>query len=172
MSLSSLGDHQLDLLARHPSIRHRPGPTPHRHGHTHFWQRALSRRQAVQTAAGAGLLALGGSLSMPKLAMAAQSGQAAPKPIPGGLDLGGGNIIHVYSPEPGVEPSTITDFRGFVGINHVQGEGTVTTGGDGGGLSTPTVTGDRLVYDADMRFMKGLYLGEDGEEHTGTFAFI
>jgi hypothetical protein len=97
---------------------------------------------------------------------------AMPKPIPGGLDLGDGNVIHVYLPEPGMEPSTITDFRGFVGINHVQGQGTVTTGGGGGGLSTPTATGDRLVFDADMRFMKGLYLGEDGQEHQATFAFI
>jgi hypothetical protein len=95
-----------------------------------------------------------------------------PKPIPGGLDLGDGNVIHVYVPEPGVEPATITDFRGFVGVSHAQGEGTVTTGGGAGGMSTPTATGDRLVYDADLRFMQGRYLGEDGQEHTGTFAFV
>ena len=172
MSLSALSHHRLDLRARAPVIAYRPRPGPHRHGHAHFWQRALSRRQVMQTATGASVLALGGSLDMPRLARATQMDIAMPKPIPGGLDVGGGNIIHVYLPEPGVEPSTITDFRGFVGINHVQGEGTVTTGGGGGGMSTPTAAGDRLVYDADMRFMKGLYIGEDGEEHAGTFAFI
>ncbi|MGH2617405.1 MAG: hypothetical protein ACRDJC_19400 [Thermomicrobiales bacterium] len=172
MSLSALIHHQLDVRARAPAVTHRPRPGPHRHGHAHFWQRALSRRRVIQTAAGAGVLALGSSLSVPRLARAAQMEEAMPKPIPGGLDVGGGNIIHVFLPEPGAEPSTITDFRGFVGINHVQGEGTVTTGGGGGGVSTPTAAGDRLLIDADMRFLKGLYIGEDGEEHVGTFAFV
>ena len=171
MSLNPLSQHQLDLLAGEHSAQHRPRSTPHRHGHAHFWQRALSRRGMIQTTAGAGLLAMGRSLSMPRRAQAAQMNGAAPKPIPGGLDLGDGNVIHVYLPESGMEPSTITDFRGFAGIHHVQGEGTVTTGG-GNGLSTPTATGDRLVFDADMRFMQGHYLGEDGQEHQGTFAFI
>ena len=172
MSLSPLGHHQLDVFARDPSIHQRPHLNSHRGGHAHFWQRALSRRQVVQTAAGAGLLAMGSSVSSSQLVRAAQMNGAMPKPIPGGLDVGGGNIIHLYLPEPGAEPSTITDFRGFVGVSHAQGEGTVTTGGGGGGLSTPTATGDRLVYDADMRFMQGRYLGEDGQEHTGTFGFI
>jgi hypothetical protein len=94
-----------------------------------------------------------------------------PKPIPGGLDFGSGPL-HVYDYSQGFEPSTITDFRGFVGIHHLQGEGTVTTGGGGGGLSTPTATGDRLHYDADMRFMQGTYVGEDGQEREGTFGFV
>jgi hypothetical protein len=78
----------------------------------------------------------------------------------------------VYDYIPGNEPSTIGDFRGLVAINHLQGEGTVTRGSTSGGISTPTATGDRLVYDADMRIMKGLYVGEDGQEHEGTFGFI
>jgi hypothetical protein len=146
-------------------------PPGHR-GHAHFWRRALSRRQVAQTAAGVGLLALGGNLALPRLTQAAQMDGAMPKPIPGGLDLGGGLIIHVNNPEDGVEPATITDFRGFVGVSHAQGAGTVTTGGAAGGLSTPTATGDRLVFDADMRFMQGRYIGEDGKEHTGTFAMV
>jgi len=73
---------------------------------------------------------------------------------------------------PGNEPSTIGDFRGLVAINHLQGEGTVTRGGPAAELSQPTAAGDRLVYDADMRIMKGLYVGEDGQEHEGTFGFI
>jgi hypothetical protein len=101
----------------------------------------------------------------------AQTDGAVPKPIPGGMDFGSGPL-HVYDYSQGFEPSTITDFRGFVGIHHLQGEGTVTTGGGGGGLSTPTATGDRLHYDADMRFMQGTYVGEDGQEREGTFGFV
>jgi hypothetical protein len=172
MSLSQIRHHQLDLLAGEQFAQHRLRYTTHRHGHAHFWQRALSRRGVIQTTAGAGLLAVGRSLSMPQWARAAQMTRAMPKPIPGGVDLGGGLVLHVNNPEDGVEPSTITDFRGLVGVSHTQGEGTVTTGGGAGGLSTPTVTGDRLVFDTDMRFMQGRYVGEDGQEYSGTFAMI
>lgn len=159
-------------VVRAPAAGDFPQVPVRRRGHAHFWQRALSRRHVVQTAAGAGVLALGGNLSFPRFVRAMQVDGAMPKPIPGGLDLGGGNIIHVNLPEPGQEPSTITDFRGFVGVSHAQGEGTVTTGGGAGGLSTPTTKGDRLVFDADMRFMQGRYRGEDGQEHNGSFAFV
>lgn len=97
---------------------------------------------------------------------------AMPRPIPGGLTLGDGQLIHIYSPKSGQEPSTITDFRGFVGVSQAQGEGTVTTGGGSGGLRASTATGDRLVYRANMRFMQGRYVGEDDQEHNGTAAFI
>jgi hypothetical protein len=97
---------------------------------------------------------------------------AMPRPIPGGLELGDGHLIHIYSPKSGQEPSTITDFRGFVGVSQTEGEGTVTKGGETGGFSAPTATGDRLVYRANLRFMQGHYIGENGEEHAGTAAFI
>jgi hypothetical protein len=32
--------------------------------------------------------------------------------------------------------------------------------------------GDRLAFDADMRFMAGTYVGEDGQEHEGVFGLI
>lgn len=154
-----------------------PAMAPHRHGHAHFWERALSRRQVVRTAAGLAIAGVAG----PALSARAQetmSGTpvvlpagAAPKPIPGGIDLGGGNIIHVYDYSQGWDPSTITDFRGLVGIHHMRGEGTVTVGG-GSPLGTPTATSDRLSYDTDMRFMQGTYIGEDGQAREGTFAFI
>ena len=102
----------------------------------------------------------------------AQDAGTGPKPVPGGIDLGGGNLIHVYDYSQGFEPSSITDFRGFVGIQHLRGWGTVTTGGGGGGMATPAATGDRLQYDTDMRFMQGTYIGEDGQEREGTFGFI
>jgi hypothetical protein len=95
-----------------------------------------------------------------------------PKPIAGGGFEVEGELLHVYDYIPGNEPSTIGDFRGLVAINHLTGEGTVLRGSDTGGISTPTATGDRLVYDADMRIMQGLYIGEDGQEHEGTFGFV
>jgi hypothetical protein len=150
------------------------------HGHAHFWQRAYSRRGIVRGAGGLALLGLAGGA---RHALAQDSTNATPtwaevampKPIAGGGFEVEGEVLHVYDYLPGNEPSTIGDFRGLVAINHLQGEGTVTRGGSGsggGGISTPSATGDRLVYDADMRVMKGLYIGEDGEEHQGTFGFI
>ena len=138
-------------------------------GHTHFWHRALTRRGVAQTAAG--LVLAGLAAGRWDWAVAQDAGGATPKPIAGGGFEVEGELLHVYDYVPGNEPSTIGDFRGLVAINHLQGEGTVIRGG-GGGISTPTATGDRLVYDADMRVMKGLYIGEDGQEHEGTFGFI
>jgi hypothetical protein len=140
------------------------------HGHRHFWRRALSRRSVIQATGG---LALAGLAAGRWDRVLAQTTDAAmPKAIPGGGFEYEGELFHVYDYIPGNEPSTIGDFRGLVAINHLQGEGTVTRGSDGGGMGTPTATGDRLVYDADMRIMKGLYVGEDGQEHEGTFGFI
>jgi hypothetical protein len=153
--------HPPDLLSRSPVSR--------RHGHAHFWQRALSRRQVVRTATGLAIAGLG--VGGAGRVLAQDGSVAPPKPIPGGLDFGTG-LLHVYLNEPGQEPSTITDFLGLVGINHLRTEGTVTTGGGNGGLNPPTATGDRLSVDVDMRFMQGTYVGEDGQTHQGTFGFV
>ena len=140
------------------------------HGHRHFWRRALSRRAVVQSTAGLVLAGLAAGRS--NRAFAQDASSVSPKPIAGGGFEVEGELLHVYDYIPGNEPSTIGDFRGLVAINHLQGEGTVVRGSNTGGISTPTATGDRLVYDADMRIMKGLYIGEDGQEHEGTFGFI
>jgi hypothetical protein len=79
----------------------------------------------------------------------------------------GGPDVHFRLPGPadsthprlGGEPSTITDFNGFIGGAHVQGTGTDNSG-------------NTLLWDTDLRFMKGVYRGEDGQLHRGTFAFI
>jgi hypothetical protein len=123
----------------------------------------------MQTAAG---LVVAGMASRANRVLAQESTVAMPKPIAGGGFEIEGELLHVYDYIPGNEPSTIGDFRGLVAINHLAGEGTVLRGSDTGGISTPTADGDRLVYDADMRVMKGLYIGEDGQEHEGTFGFI
>ncbi len=134
-------------------------------GHTHFWERALlSRRQFMTAAAGTTGVVLGSGLWMPGLALA--NGSAAPRPIPGGVQpFGPGTeLFHVFLVGPGVEESTIADFHGFIGAAEIQGTGT--------GTDTDTGSASSLLFDVDMRFMKGVYIGMDGEKHFGTFSFI
>jgi hypothetical protein len=100
----------------------------------------------------------------PEIARASEAGGAAtPRPIPGGIDVGG-KTFHVFTPASGVEPSTITDFDGVVGIANIGGTGT--------GTDTATGKTTSLVFDADMRFMKGTFVALDGDEHRGTFGFV
>jgi hypothetical protein len=135
-------------------------PPPHmHHGHAHFWERALSRRSVIVAGAGgtvatAALLSSG--LWATRLAHASAPIPADPKPIP--LTLG---PFHVQLIGPGQEPSSITDFNGFVGVADVQGTGT----GTGPGAGT-------LLFDTDMRFMSGEYVGMDGKHYHSTFGFV
>jgi len=132
-------------------------------GHTHFWERAmLSRRRFMRTAAGATGVVLASGLWMPGRALA---DNPAPKPIPGGFEAFG-KFFHVdpSSPGPGAENSTIFDFHGSIGAAEVQGTGT--------GTNTNNGTTSSLLFDVDMRFMQGVYIGVDGEKHTGTFSLI
>jgi hypothetical protein len=64
---------------------------------------------------------------------------------------------------PGLDPSSITDFNGFVGVADVQGTGTATN---------PDGSTETLLYDTDMRFMSGSYVGKDGHVYKGTFGFV
>jgi len=130
-------------------------------GHSHFWERAmLSRRHFMQAAAGATGLVLGSGLWMPALALA---DGAFPRHIPGGFHAFG-KFFHVFGPAPTTENSTIFDFHGAIGATDIQGSGT--------GTNTHTGQKQPLLFDVDMRFMQGTYIGLDGEQHTGTFSFI
>jgi hypothetical protein len=62
-------------------------------------------------------------------------------------------------PGTGGEPNSITDFNGFVGVVRVDGTGT-----DG--------AGNPLLWEVDLRFMKGEYQGVDGSLHRGAFALV
>ena len=91
---------------------------------------------------------------------------AAPKPIAGGA-MPLGIFIHHFPAQPtGTplsalnEPSQITDFKGYVGLNRIRG----------GGTSPQFV--QTLAYQADMGFMKGQFIAEDGHLHQGVFGFI
>jgi hypothetical protein len=137
-------------------------------GHAQYRRRSMSRRQFVRTAAGAAAVGatLGTGLWRPGVARA--DGSFQPIPIPGGTPaLGGG--FHVFAPgliDPSdAEPITITDFNGFIGLAYLSG--TV--------VQTNTATGEILTLpfvESDMRFMKGVFQGTDGQIHKGTFALV
>jgi hypothetical protein len=95
-----------------------------------------------------------------------------PKPIPGGV-VGlkpFGIFIHHNPLNPAnaiadiSDPSQITDFDGFVGLTHIRG----------GGIGTDTAAGatTRLAFQGDMGFSQGKFIGTDGRQHRGTFAFV
>jgi hypothetical protein len=111
--------------------------------------------------AGAAGVAVGtGLLPVPVLAKKAAS--AAPKPTTSVVSLNGVDF-HVTFFGPGIDPSSITDFNGAVGVADVQGTGTGTN---------PDGTTETLLFDTDMRFMSGVYVGADGQVHKGTFGFV
>jgi hypothetical protein len=141
---------------------------PHVHG-------GVTRRQFLQGSA----LALAGSAALGRgNAVAAKRPKvpADPRPIPYGTHFLGpeGPLFHVQAPGypiPGLDtdpatndPSTITDFNGFVGIAFVGGQGTRRDRTTGQTAS--------LYWEVDMRFMVGTYVGVDGRHHRGTFGFI
>ncbi len=141
-------------------------------GHAHFWDRALSRRQFLGGTAGAAGVAMTSALGWPVLANAA-TGTAAPRPIPGGTQIDGLGLFHFYFPtssnpvgSPNTiqsgrgDPSTITDFNGFIGV------------GEWGGGTGKDQNGHTLFWAADLRFMDGEYVGLDGRHHQGAFAFV
>jgi hypothetical protein len=122
------------------------------------------RRQFLATAAGAAGLAFW----LPERAQAGQGKgkSAAPKPIAGGV-MPLGIFIHHFPAQLTAaplsalnEPSQITDFKGFVGLNRIRGLG-----------SSPQFR-DPLSFQADMGFMKGQFIAEDGNLHQGVFGFI
>ncbi|HET8629015.1 MAG TPA: hypothetical protein VFL91_16455 [Thermomicrobiales bacterium] len=145
-----------------------PTPEGPRHiGHAHFWERALSRRQLIRTAAGTTVAVLGAGL-LPAVASAAHhDDDDAPNPIPGGdpgIEQAFGKLFHVYFPYFGQEVATITDFNGRLAAAEMQGAGT--------GTDTTSGTTTRYTFDADMRFMDGVYVAQDGHVHRGTFGFV
>jgi hypothetical protein len=137
--------------------------------------RAISRRNLIRYGAAAGAATTVGA------AMPAAHAQAhglprvlpAPKPIPGGaFDLP--PLLHVFVPGPEgvtlpftgvplggleVEPSVITDYRGFTALAYHVG---TATGSDG----------RQYDLETDLRAMEGTYVAEDGSRNRGLFAMI
>jgi hypothetical protein len=143
-------------------------------------ERRISRRHLFKYGAYAGAAATVGP-TLPGLTTAAHAhGHGlprvlpAPKPIPGGIQIPGGPLIHVFVPGPedetlpfsglqlmgfDVEPSVITDYRGFTALAYVAG---TATGSDG----------RQYNLEADMRAMEGTYVAADGSRQRGLFGFI
>jgi hypothetical protein len=121
----------------------------------------VSRRRFIGGTVSALGTVLGASVLRPRAALA-KTQNATPNPIPGGTTVGG-QLFHFFPFGPGQEPASITDFNGFVGVADVQGTGTATN---------PDGSTETLLYDTDIRFMKGVYVGKDGAVHKGTFGFI
>ena len=140
----------------------------------------VSRRKFLTNAAGAAGLAFW----IPEIADAAQGKSKGrdkdkekdknkdkdksvdPKPIPGGASPLG-IFIHHFPAQPTATPlaslngpSQITDFKGFVGLNRIRGAGR------GSGFAHD------LAFQADMGFMKGVFIAENGKRHEGVFGFI
>jgi hypothetical protein len=141
-------------------------------GHAHFWDRALSRRAFLTRAAGVAGAAVAAPFAYPGVAFGANTG-GAPNPIPGGTQVDGLGFFHFYFPTTtnpvGAtdviangrgDPSTITDFNGFIGVGEWGGG----TGKDG--------TGTTLYWAADLRFMDGEYVDVNGRHSQGAFAFV
>jgi hypothetical protein len=63
------------------------------------------------------------------------------------------------------EPATITNFNGFVGLAYISGMVTRRN-------RTTGETEQLPFLGSDMRYMTGVYRGEDGRVRRGTFGFI
>ena len=153
-------------------------------GHTHGWERGISRRRFIHTAAGATALAFGSGLSSRALAKDDDNGHdeplPEPKPIQGGIDLselglmppyyfiheflpGSEGVVLPFTQGPlqglNVEPSNITDFKGATALAYHVGK---AKGSDG------------KTYDleTDIRVMEGRYVSVEGTRRRGTFAEI
>jgi hypothetical protein len=136
----------------------------------------FDRRGFVLAAAGT----VGASLALPSATSAEPSGHPStkrrlrlPSPIPGGIELAPGVVIHVFGPgDPSVtlpftgitlqgfdvEPSTITDFKGSTAVAFHVG---TARGNDGNTYNLET----------DIRAFEGEYVSE-GRVHHGSFALV
>jgi hypothetical protein len=111
--------------------------------------------------AGAAGAAAGAAL-LPTTVLAKKPSNAAPRPTKNTVTLNGVAFSVTFFGQ-GVDPSSIYDFRGSVGVADVQGTGTATN---------PDGSKETLLFDTDVRFMSGTYVGVDGEVHKGQFGFV
>jgi hypothetical protein len=141
-------------------------------------QARLTRRAIVRGAAGA---AAGLATGVVAPRAVAHDDRQVParrtvprEPIPGGIELAPGQIIHVWAPGPpevtlpfsgaalqglDTEPTTIRDFKGFSAVAFHVG---TATGSDG----------ERYDFETDVRAFQGTYVDGTGTRRFGTFAFI
>lgn len=133
----------------------------------------FTRRGFLSRAVGTAGVMAASQFSLAPLVLAEKS-TSEPKPIPGGGTAFGFLVHHNPLPnDPAVplsqlnDPSEIGDFNGLIVDTMIRGLGTGT------GVTFPgaDATGT-LPFRADMGGMRGVYVGEDGKHHQGTFVFI
>jgi hypothetical protein len=129
---------------------------------SHYARHGLSRRALIGGAAAAAGASLGSGLLWPAGASATTRSVPPPRPTPATTTINGVGF-HFVPFGPGVDPSSITDFNGLVGVADVRGTGTARN---------PDGSVETLLFDTDMRFMQGTYVGLDGEKHEATFGFV
>jgi hypothetical protein len=134
---------------------------PPREAISHRAHHLLSRRAFMGSMAAVAGATAGAGL-VPANVLAAKPANSAPKPTASKVTLNGVTFSLAFF-GPGIDPSSITDFNGFVGVADVQGTGTGTN---------PDGSTETLLFDTDMRFMSGVYVGVDGAVHKGAFGFI
>jgi hypothetical protein len=149
----NLTEQGLRILAASPIV-------DHPRAHSHFWERAFSRRDFLAAAGLAGGAVVTSSSWMPVLGKASQ---AAPRPIPYGTMVGG-QLFRFLPPQSNSDESSIYDFKGMVGVAEISGPGAGVH--NGGPLAA------NAQFGSDNRFMTGVYVGTDGKQHHGTFGFI
>jgi hypothetical protein len=138
----------------------------------------LTRRAALHGAASAAA-GLATAVAAPRSAVAHDARHrrrvpVPPEPIPGGIELGPGQVIHVWAPGPpdltlpftgatlqglDTEPTTIKDFDGFSAVAFHIG---TATGSDG----------TQYAFETDVRAFQGTYVDGMGTRRFGTFGFI
>jgi hypothetical protein len=135
------------------------------------------RRLLVETGAAAAVFGAVGAVSrvQPAAATELRRAKPVPLPIPGGVDAGSPlGLIHHFLPGPkrartpffrspgqglDVEPSQITDFKGFTVFAVLAGQ---AEGSDG----------KTYNFESDLRVMEGEYIAADGSHHRGAFGFF
>ena len=135
----------------------------------------FTRRGFIRSTAGTGAgLMLGSAIGVPAWAEEAAhpACPAVPRPIPHITTPPGGHFFFpgpvdanpMTSPNAGHDPSIITDFSGVIAQADLNLSGT----------GTNLNTGQSATYDfhTDMRFMDGVFVGLDDEQHRGTIGFI
>jgi hypothetical protein len=140
---------------------------------------SITRRRFVQTATAAATGVTGATLVRPARAAAwdhepARQAVVPPNPIPGGVTPPNHAQIHLWpAGDPAVtlpfshgtlkgfdvDPSTITDFRGFSALAYHAG---TATGSDGSTYN----------LESHMTVLRGRYIASDGTLRFGTFSFI
>jgi hypothetical protein len=131
---------------------------------SHHARHGLSRRAFIGGAAAATGATLGSGLLSPAAGLAGSHSHPAPKPTTGVTTIEGIDFhFTIFGPGVDLDLSSITDFKGSVGVAQVQGTGTGRK---------PNGKVETLLFDTDMRFMKGVYVGQDGAVHRGTFGFV